>query len=142
VLAGEPGQCDTVLSSPIIIYDYPQNRIDAFIGPGHVSTVIGCRPYEWIARHEGKPIVVSGFEPLDVLQSVVMIVRQMQRCAARVENPYRRVVPWDGNRAALKVMTEVFTLPSYFEWRGMCLISQSALALPVLIEDGKLIQCG
>ena len=58
-------------------------RIDAFIGPGHVSTVIGCRPYEWIARNEGKPIVVSGFEPLDVLQSMVMILRQISGARRR-----------------------------------------------------------
>jgi hydrogenase expression/formation protein HypD len=131
---------------------------DAFIGPGHVSTVIGCRPYEWIARHEGKPIVVSGFEPLDVLQSVVMILRQLQSGEARVENQYRRVVPWDGNRAALKVMAQVFTLRSYFEWRGMGFISQSALALNddyfdwdaerifsipgIRVTDPKAAQCG
>src|SRR6476646_4326594 len=123
--------CNHVTIIPAIraILDSPDMRIDAFIGPGHVSTVIGCRPYEWIARHEGKPIVVSGFEPLDILQSVVLILRQMQSGEARVENQYRRVVPWDGNRAALKVMAEVFTLRSYFEWRGMGFISQSALAL-------------
>jgi hydrogenase expression/formation protein HypD len=123
--------CNHVTIIPAIraILDSPDMRIDAFIGPGHVSTVIGCRPYEWIARHEGKPIVVSGFEPLDVLQSVVMLLRQLQADEAKVENQYRRVVPWDGNRAALRAMAEVFTLRSYFEWRGMGFISQSALAL-------------
>ena len=77
-------------------------RLDAFIGPGHVSTVIGCRPYEWIAKDEGKPIVVSGFEPLDMLQSIVMLLRQLQEGEAKVENQYKRVVPWEGNRAALQ----------------------------------------
>src|SRR5262249_51932385 len=69
--------CNHVTIFPAIraILDSPDMRIDAFIGPGHVSTVIGCRPYEWIARNEGKPIVVSGFEPLDVLQSVLMLLR-------------------------------------------------------------------
>ena len=122
--------CNHVTIIPAIraILDSPDMRIDAFIGPGHVSTVIGCRPYEWIARNEGKPIVVSGFEPLDVLQSVVMILRQLQAGEAKVENQYRRVVPWEGNRAALKAMADVFKLRSYFEWRGMGFISQSALA--------------
>ena len=99
-------------------------------GPGHVSTVIGCRPYEWIARNEGKPIVVSGFEPLDILQSIVMLLRQFEQGEAKVENQYKRVVPWEGNRAALKAMAEVFELRPYFEWRGMGFISQSALAHP------------
>ncbi len=108
--------CNHVTIIPAIraILDSPDMRIDAFIGPGHVSTVIGCRPYEWIARHEGKPIVVSGFEPLDVLQSVVMLLRQLEAREAKVENQYRRVVPWEGNRAALKAMAEVFTLRSLF----------------------------
>ena len=77
-------------------------RLDAFIGPGHVSTVIGCRPYEWIAQNERKPIVVSGFEPLDMLQSIVMLLRQLKAGEAKVENQYKRVVPWEGNRAALQ----------------------------------------
>ena len=104
-------------------------RLDAFIGPGHVSTVIGCRPYEWIAVNERKPIVVSGFEPLDMLQSIVMILRQMRAGEARVENQYKRVVPWEGNRAALRAMAEVFQLRPYFEWRGLGFISQSALRI-------------
>jgi hydrogenase expression/formation protein HypD len=152
--------CNHVTIIPAIraILDSPDMRLDAFIGPGHVSTVIGCRPYEWIARKEGKPIVVSGFEPLDVLQSVVMILRQLQAGAARVENQYRRVVPWEGNRAALKAMADVFTLRPYFEWRGMGFISQSALALNdryaewdaekrfsvpgIRVTDPKAAQCG
>ena len=152
--------CNHVTIIPAIraILDSPDMRIDAFIGPGHVSTVIGCRPYEWIARNEGKPIVVSGFEPLDVLQSVVMILRQLRQGEAKVENQYRRVVPWEGNRAALKAMADVFTLRSYFEWRGMGFISQSALALNdtyadwdaerrfhvpgIRVTDPKAAQCG
>ena len=93
--------CNHVTIIPAIraILDSPDMRLDAFIGPGHVSTVIGCRPYEWIARDEDKPIVVSGFEPLDMLQSIVMILRQLRTGAAEVENQYTRVVPWEGNRA-------------------------------------------
>jgi hydrogenase expression/formation protein HypD len=123
--------CNHVTIVPAIraILDSPDMRLDGFIGPGHVSTVIGCRPYEWIARNEGKPVVTSGFEPLDLLQSIVMLLRQLDAGEARVENQYKRVVPWEGNRAALKVMAEVFELRPYFEWRGLGFISQSALRI-------------
>jgi len=123
--------CNHVTIIPAIraILDSPDMRLDAFIGPGHVSTVIGCRPYEWIARNEGKPVVTSGFEPLDLLQSIIMLLRQLQAGEARVENQYKRVVPWEGNRAALKAMAEVFQLRPYFEWRGLGFISQSALKI-------------
>ena len=148
----------TILPAIRAILDSPDMRIDAFIGPGHVSTVIGCRPYEWIARHEGKPIVVSGFEPLDILQSIVMLLRQLRDGRSQVENQYARVVPWEGNRAALRAMQEVFELRPYFEWRGMGFISQSALAIReeyadwdaerrfqapgVRVTDPKAAQCG
>lgn len=148
----------TIIPGIRAILDSPDMRIDAFIGPGHVSTVIGCRPYEWVARNEGKPIVVSGFEPVDILQAVVMVLRQIKAGEAKVENQYKRVVPWEGNRAALKAMAEVFELRSYFEWRGMGFISQSALrirdtyrdwdaehrfAVPgVRVTDPKAAQCG
>ncbi len=87
--------CNHVTIIPAIraILDSPDMRLDAFIGPGHVSTVIGCRPYEWIAKDQDKPIVVSGFEPLDMLQSIVMLLRQLKKGEARVENQYKRVVP-------------------------------------------------
>lgn len=152
--------CNHVTIIPAIraILDSPDMRIDAFIGPGHVSTVIGCRPYEWIARNEGKPIVVSGFEPVDILQSIVMLLQQIKAGEAKVENQYKRVVPWEGNRAALKAMSEVFELRHYFEWRGMGFISQSALRIResyaewdterrfqvpgVRVTDPKAAQCG
>jgi hydrogenase expression/formation protein HypD len=123
--------CNHVTIIPAIraILDSPDMRLDAFIGPGHVSTVIGCRPYEWICRNENKPIVISGFEPLDMLQSIVMILRQLNAGEAKVENQYKRVVPWEGNRAALRAMAEVFQLRPYFEWRGLGFISQSALRI-------------
>ena len=87
-------------------------RIDAFIGPGHVSTVIGCRPYEWIAKNENKPVAVSGFEPLDILQSIVMVLRQLKADEAKIENQYKRVVPWEGNRAALQSDGRSFRIAS------------------------------
>jgi len=148
----------TIIPGIRAILDSPDMRIDAFIGPGHVSTVIGCRPYEWIARNEGKPIVVSGFEPVDVLQAIVMLLQQLKAGEAKVENQYKRVVPWEGNRAALKAMAEVFELRHYFEWRGMGFISQSALRIRdsyaqwdaekrfsvpgVRVTDPKAAQCG
>ncbi|HLJ90172.1 MAG TPA: hydrogenase formation protein HypD [Candidatus Angelobacter sp.] len=152
--------CNHVTIIPAIraILDSPDMRLDAFIGPGHVSTVIGCRPYEWIAKDEGKPIVTSGFEPLDILQTVVMLLRQLDKNEAKVENQYKRVVPWEGNRGALKALAEVFELRPYFEWRGLGFISQSALrirdayaewdtewrfSIPGLrVTDPKAAQCG
>jgi hydrogenase expression/formation protein HypD len=152
--------CNHVTIIPAIraILDSPDMRIDAFLGPGHVSTVIGCEPYEWVARKEGKPIVVSGFEPVDILQTIVMLLQQLQAGEAKVDNQYKRVVPWEGNRAALKAMAEVFELRSYFEWRGMGFISQSALRIResyaewdserrfsvpgVRVTDPKAAQCG
>jgi hydrogenase expression/formation protein HypD len=123
--------CNHVTIIPAIraILDSPDMRIDGFIGPGHVSTVIGCRPYEWIATDGARPIVVSGFEPLDLLQAIVMLLRMLREGEARVENQYTRVVAWEGNRAALRAMAEVFELRPYFEWRGLGFISQSALGI-------------
>jgi hydrogenase expression/formation protein HypD len=148
----------TIIPAIRAILDSPDMRIDGFIGPGHVSTVIGCRPYEWIARDEKKPIVVAGFEPLDLLQSIVMILRQLNAGTAVVENQYARVVPWEGNAAALRAMAEVFQLRPYFEWRGLGFISQSALEIRegyadwnaerqfdiagVRVTDPKAAQCG
>ncbi len=152
--------CNHVTIIPAIraILDSPDMRIDAFIGPGHVSTVIGCRPYTWIANSEEKPIVVTGFEPLDILQSIVMLLRQLNDRQQKVENQYTRAVPWEGNRAALKAMAEVFELRPYFEWRGLGFISQSALRLResyaewdserrfsvpgVRVTDPRAAQCG
>jgi hydrogenase expression/formation protein HypD len=148
----------TILPAIRAILDSPDMRIDAFIGPGHVSTVIGCRPYGWIAKDEGKPIVISGFEPLDLLQSIAMLLGQLNRDETKVENQYRRVVPWEGNRAALRAMAEVFQLRPYFEWRGLGFISQSALRIRdtyaewdaeqrfgvsgIRVTDPKAAQCG
>jgi len=91
--------CNHVTIIPAIkaILDSPDLRLDGFLGPGHVSTVIGCRPYEFIARDYGKPVVVAGFEPLDILQSIYMLMLQLSEGRSEVENQYSRVVPWDGN---------------------------------------------
>ncbi len=121
--------CNHVTIIPAIkaILDSPDLRLDGFIGPGHVSTVIGCRPYDFIAREYGKPLVVAGFEPLDILRSIHMLLRQLAEGRSEVENQYARVVPWDGNEKALKVINETMRLRPYFEWRGLGFISHSAL---------------
>ncbi len=152
--------CNHVLVIPAItaILDAPDMRLDGFIGPGHVSMVIGLRPYEFIARERGKPVVISGFEPLDILQSVAMIVRQISAGRAAVENQYTRVVPPDGNRKALEAMAQTMELRPSFEWRGLGSIPNSALklrpefaewdaeerfAVPgVRVADPKACQCG
>jgi hydrogenase expression/formation protein HypD len=152
--------CNHVTIIPAIkaILDSPDLRLDAFLGPGHVSTVIGCRPYDFIAREHGKPLVCAGFEPLDLLQSTYMIMKQLAEGRSEVENQYARVVPWDGNPVALKALADVFTLRPYFEWRGLGSIPQSALALSeryaeydaelifevpgVRVADPKACQCG
>ncbi|MGH8868585.1 MAG: hydrogenase formation protein HypD [Actinomycetes bacterium] len=152
--------CNHVTIIPAIkaILDSPDLRLDGFIGPGHVSTVIGCRPYEFIARDHRKPLVVAGFEPLDVLESVYQLLLQLADGRSEVQNRYTRVVPWDGNRKALDVIGRVMELRPYFEWRGLGFISHSALqvreeyadydterrfAVPgVRVADPKACQCG
>jgi hydrogenase expression/formation protein HypD len=152
--------CNHVTIIPAIkaILDSPDLRLDAFIGPGHVSTVIGCRPYEFIAREHGKPVVCAGFEPLDVLHSVQMIMKQLAEGRSEVENQYGRVVRWDGNPLALRALSQVFELRPFFEWRGLGSIPQSALRLTdayarfdaeqrfelpgVRVADPKACQCG
>jgi hydrogenase expression/formation protein HypD len=140
------------------LLESPDLQLDGFIGPGHVATVVGARPFEFIPADYGKPIVVSGFEPLDLLQSVQMIMRQLADGRCEVENQYARVVPYEGNTAALRALAEVFELRPHFEWRGLGFISQSALRLSdayrdfdaevryevpnVRVADPKACQCG
>ena len=111
------------------LLESPDLRLDGFIGPGHVCTVVGARPFEFIPADYGRPVVISGFEPLDILQSILMILRQLGDGRCEVENQYTRVVPQEGNLRALEVMAEVFELRPHFEWRGLGFISQSALRL-------------
>ncbi|MGH3344283.1 MAG: hydrogenase formation protein HypD [Carbonactinosporaceae bacterium] len=148
----------TIIPAVKAILDSPDLRLDGFIGPGHVSTVIGCRPYEFIAADYHKPLVVAGFEPLDILQSIYLILEQLAEGRCEVANQYGRVVPWDGNGKALRVIGEVMELRPYFEWRGLGFISHSALrmresfasfdverifSLPgVRVADPKACQCG
>ncbi len=117
------------------LLESPDLRLDGFIGPGHVCTVVGARPFEFIPIEYGKPVAVSGFEPLDMLQSVYMVLRQLADGRCLVENQYARVVPYDGNPQALRVLSEVFELRPHFEWRGLGFISQSALKLSAAFRD-------
>ncbi|MDA9545162.1 hydrogenase formation protein HupD [Bradyrhizobium sp. CCBAU 45321] len=103
--------------------------IDGFIGPAHVSTIIGTQPYEPLAEQFEKPIVVAGFEPLDVLQAILMLVRQVNQHRYEVENQYSRAVTREGNRRAKGEVSQVFELRDQFEWRGLGLVPNSGLKL-------------
>jgi hydrogenase expression/formation protein HypD len=129
--------CNHVIIGPPLraLLDSPELRLDGFIGPGHVSTVIGCRPYEFIPREYGKPVAVSGFEPLDLLQSILMLMRQFTEGRCEVENQYTRGVPWEGNPQALRCMADVFTTRTHFEWRGLGSIAHSALQIAPAYAD-------
>ncbi|HEY8160678.1 MAG: hydrogenase formation protein HypD [Methylocystis sp.] len=104
-------------------------EIDGFVGPSHVSAVIGVRPYRFVAEQFGKPIVISGFEPLDVMQSIVMLVQQLNERRCEVENQYGRAVTTDGNLKAQAEVADIFELRDSFEWRGLGEVPSSALRL-------------
>ncbi len=103
--------------------------IDGFIGPAHVSTVIGSRPYEFFAEEYRKPVVIAGFEPLDVMQAILMLVRQVNGGRAVVENEFTRAVTPEGNVKAQQWVAEVFELRRRFEWRGLGEVPYSALKI-------------
>jgi hydrogenase expression/formation protein HypD len=152
--------CNHVLVVPAIkaLLDSPETRLDGFIGPGHVTTVIGSKAWEFIPKDYGKGIVISGFEPLDMLQAIYILVRQLIEGKPRVDVQYTRAVRPDGNTKAKEVMAQVFELRETFEWRGLGWIEKSALKLkPEFAEfdaelhfdlprrqvaDPKVCQCG
>lgn len=129
--------CNHVLTPAAIQYilESPELRqmgatpLDGFIGPAHVSVVIGWRPYAYFAEEFRKPVVVAGFEPLDVLQAILMLVRQINAGRYEVENQYLRAVTADGNRKAQAAVAEVFELRRAFEWRGLGITPYSALRI-------------
>ena len=106
-----------------------QLQLDGFVGPAHVSTIIGSRPYEPFAAQYRKPVVIAGFEPLDVLLAIRMLIRQVNEGRAEVENEFVRAVDRDGNRKAQALMDEVFELRESFEWRGLGTLPLSARRL-------------
>ena len=148
----------TIVPTLKAILDSPGLRIDGFVGPGHVSMVIGSAPYEFIARQYGKPLVISGFEPIDLLQSVLMVLRQIADGRAEIENQYARVVALGGNAAAQRAIDAVYEPREHFEWRGLGSIDESGVrfrdayarfdaerrfAVPgVRVADPAACQCG
>jgi hydrogenase expression/formation protein HypD len=152
--------CNHVLIGPALraILDDPDTEIAGFIGPGHVSTVIGTRPYGFVCSEYHRPVVVAGFEPTDILQAVVMLLRQLRDGRAEVENQYGRVVRAEGNPEAIEALAACFDVREDFEWRGLGALPLSGLriaaeyahfdaeqrfAVPgARIEDPKACRCG
>jgi hydrogenase expression/formation protein HypD len=129
--------CNHVLTPSAIqnILDSPEVRklgivrIDGFIGPAHVSTIIGSAPYEFFAEEYQRPVVIAGFEPLDVMQAIRMLIAQVNQGRAEVENEFSRAVTREGNRKAQALVAEIFELRRAFEWRGLGLVPYSALRI-------------
>jgi hydrogenase expression/formation protein HypD len=119
-----------VLVPPAIagILDSAENRVRAFLGPGNVCTITGYRDYEELATRYRVPIVVTGFEPIDLLQGILMTVRQLESGRAEVENQYIRGVVRDGNRIARELVDEVFEIADR-NWRGIGKIPRSGLGI-------------
>jgi hydrogenase expression/formation protein HypD len=152
--------CNHVLIGPALraILDSPETEIDGFVGPGHVSTVIGTHPYDFVAAEYGRPVVVAGFEPTDILQAVAMLLRQLREGRAEVENEYGRVVREEGNSEAIAALAEAFAVRDGFEWRGLGTIRHSGLRIAerfarwdaecrfevpgIRIEDPRACRCG
>jgi hydrogenase expression/formation protein HypD len=111
------------------VREYGTVPIDGFVGPAHVSIVIGSAPYDHFADEYRKPVVIAGFEPLDVMQAILMLVRQVNEGRAEVENEFTRAVTPEGNLAAQKVVSDVFELRERFEWRGLGEVPYSALKI-------------
>lgn len=129
--------CNHVLTPPAMqnILESPDIRsigrveIDGFVGPAHVSTIIGTAPYEFFAEEFGKPVVIAGFEPLDMMQAILMLVRQVNEGRHEVENQYSRAVTRDGNLRAKDEVSDIFELRDQFEWRGLGQVPYSGLKL-------------
>jgi hydrogenase expression/formation protein HypD len=148
----------TIIPTLAALLADPDTAIDGFIGPGHVSMVIGIRGYDFIADEHKKPFVVAGFEPLDLLQSLWMVLEQLADGRAVVENQYARVVPEHGNRQALAAMAEVYEPREVCDWRGLGAIEHSGVRIrdaygaldaerrfgltPARVADPAICQCG
>jgi hydrogenase expression/formation protein HypD len=132
--------CNHVLTPPalktILASAGPDGvQLDGILGPSHVSTIIGSRPYEFVPAEFAKPVVIAGFEPLDVMQSTLMLVRQINAGRCTVENQYTRAVTRDGNTKAQALMDEAFAVRGSFEWRGLGHLPESALRLAEAYAD-------
>ena len=123
-----PSAIRSILESPDV-RELGTIPLDGFVGPGHVSTVIGTRPYEFFAEEYRRPVVIAGLEPLDVLRAILLLVRQINEGRHEVENAYGRVVTREGNQVAQALVAEVFELRRSFEWRGLGLVPYSGLRI-------------
>jgi hydrogenase expression/formation protein HypD len=148
----------TIVPPLMAILESPGLELHGFLGPGHVATVVGLEPFRFVSERHARPIVVAGFEPIDVLQGVAMLLAQRREGRCQVENQYTRVVSATGNARAMSAIAEVFTLRSQFEWRGLGFIASSGLRLNddhadfdaeqrftvpgVRVADPKACQCG
>lgn len=148
----------TIIPTIKAVLDSPEIRIDGFLGPGHVSLVIGVKPYDFIAKNYNKPLVVTGFEPLDILQAIWMILKQLSNGQAKIENQYTRLVHENGNLTALNSINDVFELRDSFEWRGIGTINHSGVKIKdkyskfdaerefklkqITVTDPDVCQCG
>jgi hydrogenase expression/formation protein HypD len=122
--------CNHVLVIPALqaLLDNPDLELDGFVGPGHVSMVIGTKSYQFISQSYHKPIVISGFEPLDIFQSIWMLLKQIVEKRCQVENQYNRLVEPAGNKNAIAAMNQVFVVRE-FEWRGLGEIPNSGFKI-------------
>ena len=152
-----PSAISHILQSPEV-RQFGLVPLDGFIGPAHVSVIIGSQPYEYFAEEFQKPVVIAGFEPLDVMQAILMLIRQINAGRAEVENEFTRAVSLEGNRKAQSLVAEVFELRRTFEWRGLGWVPYSALKIKssyadfdaeqrfristVSIADNKACECG
>ena len=123
-----PSAIASILESPEV-RQWGTVPLDGFVGPAHVSTIIGSRPYEFFAEEYRKPVVIAGFEPLDVMQAIRMLIRQVNEGRAEVENEFARAVSRDGNLKAQQLVAEVFEMRKAFEWRGLNVLPYSALRI-------------
>lgn len=129
-----PAAIQHILQSPDV-RELGTVSIDGFLGPSHVSSVIGSRPYEYFAEEFQRPVVIAGFEPLDVMQATLMVIRQLNEGRHEVENEYVRVVTREGNPKAQALVAEVFELRASFEWRGLGEVPYSALRIKDAYAD-------
>jgi len=123
-----PSAIQAILDSPEV-RELGQVRVDGFLGPSHVSTIIGSAPYEFFAEEYQHPVVIAGFEPLDVLASIRMLVRQLNEGRAEVENQFTRGVTRAGNEKAKNMVAEIFELRPEFAWRGLGTVPYSGLRI-------------
>jgi len=123
-----PSAIASILESPEV-RQWGTVQLDGFIGPAHVSTIIGSRPYEFFAEEYRKPVVIAGFEPLDVMQAIRMLIRQVNEGRAEVENEFSRAVDRNGNLKAQQLVGEIFEMRKNFEWRGLNVLPYSALRI-------------